>query len=151
MNSGLGWTFTFISLEFCTHTYTWLVIYKIFRKQCILQDFLHPKLYKTDAKLQKSIHCLLLWSCYVSLLVYALYVVHPNCGSCGNGPLKSLQVPDLLQSESSKWEEDWGDTGVVKHTRCILKQIVQYNCQLMWRWAVRGPNLLLISRERITW
>lgn len=47
MNSVLCWDG--ISHSFCTQTQRWLVNYKIFRKQCILQDYIYPKLYKTDA------------------------------------------------------------------------------------------------------
>lgn len=42
INSVLGWNFTFIKLSFCTNIWGWLVNYKIFRKQCISKDYIHP-------------------------------------------------------------------------------------------------------------
>lgn len=42
INSVLRLEFHIHKISFCTNTWWWLVNYKIFRKQCISKDYIHP-------------------------------------------------------------------------------------------------------------
>lgn len=57
------------------YTYVKMACHKIFRKQCILQDYIHQKLYKKKKKWN--------YTCLRSIFIYIMYAAHSNCAVYG--------------------------------------------------------------------